>query len=47
MSGIATPPNKRVRSPSPTPQYQACNYKASNSPYSQGQSKIYKFLSIF
>lgn len=37
MSGIATPPNKRGRSPSPTPQY----YKPNNPPYSQNQSKFH------
>lgn len=35
MSGIATPPNKRGRSPSPTPQY----YKTNNPPYPPTQSK--------
>lgn len=34
MSGIATPPNKRGRSPSPTPQY----YKTNNPPYPPSQS---------
>lgn len=36
MSGISTPPNKRVRSPSPTPQGY---YKSNNPPYSQSPSK--------
>lgn len=36
MSGIATPPNKRGRSPSPTPQY----YKTNNPPYPPTQSKF-------
>ncbi|XP_031640199.1 putative uncharacterized protein DDB_G0294196 [Contarinia nasturtii] len=33
MGGISTPPNKRGRSPSPTPQY----YKTNNPPYPQPQ----------